>query len=96
MDVGSPFRSLVSYSQSVQSNLATWEKRSRHLALEGREVRWGEGRKGVFGTLKTRRRLQCLRYALRGTEAAGVEAVRGGQCPASFAGQTSGERISQP
>jgi hypothetical protein len=50
----------------------------------------------VFGTLKTRKGLRCLRYALWGTEAAGVEAAGGGRYPESFAGQTSGERISQP
>jgi hypothetical protein len=60
-----------------------------------REVRWMEGRKGVFGILRTRRRLCHWRCALRRVEA-GEEAVDDGQCPASIPEQTSRELITQP
>jgi len=44
-------------------------------------VRSRGGRKGGFGTLGTRRRLRCWRYALRGAEAVKVEAAGGGRRP---------------
>lgn len=64
--------------------------------VEGREARPREGRKGVFRTLRTPRRLSCWRYALRRAEVGGVVEVDDGRFPASIPEQTSRERITQP